>query len=344
MNHTNMSGYDIPLEGTLPVKWVKKLLINLDSTTFPIGSDIDIQLSKNSITISEYYRLLELISTRLNVSELGVRMVLASGPMDYREFGILGYLMASAPTLKDALLTFNQYQTLFAPNYCAHFEFHENTVHFSFSETLSQGDKIPCHDIALAMGVMVKLIQRVVGSNWWPMACSFKYALPTKITDHKQLFGDQLFFSAPQNEFHFEAKILNNKMPNGDVILHSLLRQQADEMLRVQQPDEHLPHHLRIIISSQLNEGGADIKRVASELGMSDSSLRRKLQKSGLSFRALREQVIMDLAKSHLLTSQKSITDISYSLGFSDAGSFSLLFRRYQGCSPRIFRMNNPTT
>ncbi|MCX6045593.1 MAG: AraC family transcriptional regulator [Chloroflexi bacterium] len=46
----------------------------------------------------------------------------------------------------------------------------------------------------------------------------------------------------------------------------------------------------------------------------------------------------LNQAKKYLLTSDQSITEICYAVGFESLGSFSWLFRRHVGCSPEQYR------
>ena len=51
----------------------------------------------------------------------------------------------------------------------------------------------------------------------------------------------------------------------------------------------------------------------------------------------------METAKNELLLSDKSITDIAYSLGFSTSNYFSSVFRKYFETTPRDYRKNHPS-
>ena len=49
----------------------------------------------------------------------------------------------------------------------------------------------------------------------------------------------------------------------------------------------------------------------------------------------------METAKNELLQSDKSITDIAYSLGFSTSNYFSSVFRKYFETTPRDYRKSH---
>lgn len=71
---------------------------------------------------------------------------------------------------------------------------------------------------------------------------------------------------------------------------------------------------------------------------MSTSTLRRRLARTGLTYKDVVAEAKMQVAKSLLLKSDMQITAISQQLGYSDASNFSSVFKRQTGLSPREFR------
>ena len=82
-----------------------------------------------------------------------------------------------------------------------------------------------------------------------------------------------------------------------------------------------------------------DMSFVASELGFSVRTLRRRLEMENTSFQQIKDGARLDLAVSLLTNHKNSITEISCRLGFSDAPSFSRAFKKWTGLSPYSFRL-----
>lgn len=79
--------------------------------------------------------------------------------------------------------------------------------------------------------------------------------------------------------------------------------------------------------------------QVCHQLGVGYESFRKIFKKIvGFSPIEYRVQSRINVAKSLLLESDKSIKQIAYELGFPDSYSFSAQFRRYVGVSPTLFR------
>jgi AraC-like DNA-binding protein len=71
---------------------------------------------------------------------------------------------------------------------------------------------------------------------------------------------------------------------------------------------------------------------------MSRSTLKRRLQDEGLTFRDVKEGVILELAKRALSETDIPVGDIADRLGYSEPSSFHRAFRRLSGTTPSDFR------
>ncbi len=80
--------------------------------------------------------------------------------------------------------------------------------------------------------------------------------------------------------------------------------------------------------------------QVAASLAMPASTLRRKLDSQGTSFRALREQCQYEVALSLLAHSGLGVSDIAETIGFSNSSTFRRAFKRWSGVCPTVYRQN----
>jgi AraC-like DNA-binding protein len=83
------------------------------------------------------------------------------------------------------------------------------------------------------------------------------------------------------------------------------------------------------------------LAQVAASLGIPPSTLRRKLDTQGTSFRAIREQCQYEAATALLAESALGVSDIADAIGFSNAATFRRAFRRWNGASPTDYRQNS---
>lgn len=80
------------------------------------------------------------------------------------------------------------------------------------------------------------------------------------------------------------------------------------------------------------------IDTVAPKLGMSSSTLKRKLQSDKLSFAHLVKVKRINYAATQLRVTRKTITEIAYETGFKTAAHFSTTFKSINGLTPKEFR------
>lgn len=80
------------------------------------------------------------------------------------------------------------------------------------------------------------------------------------------------------------------------------------------------------------------IDMVAPKLGMSASTLKRKLQSDKLSFAHLVKVKRINYAATQLRLTRKTITEIAYDTGFKTAAHFSTSFKSVKGITPKEFR------
>lgn len=96
-----------------------------------------------------------------------------------------------------------------------------------------------------------------------------------------------------------------------------------------------------LLESKQLDSVEPNIQTVASQLNMSERSLRRRLKEEDANYRDLLKEARMELASHYLLQTQLPITAIALHLGFTDTSNFSRAFTRWFAQSPSQFRQEN---
>ena len=80
------------------------------------------------------------------------------------------------------------------------------------------------------------------------------------------------------------------------------------------------------------------IRDVARQLGMSETTLRRRLADEGTSFRELSGSVKMMRALTLLQTSPLGVAQVAYAVGYESPARFAAKFRAHFGCTPSDVR------
>jgi AraC-like DNA-binding protein len=77
---------------------------------------------------------------------------------------------------------------------------------------------------------------------------------------------------------------------------------------------------------------------VARRLKIPPRTLRRRLHEEGTSYRALLDELRMQVSLRYLRETQLTVEEIAAALGFSDAAGFRRAFRRWTRRTPIAFR------
>ena len=117
-------------------------------------------------------------------------------------------------------------------------------------------------------------------------------------------------------------------------------QQQADkvEQIEVKGNDEQLMERIMKSVNQHLSDSDFSVDQLCDEVGISRAHLHRKMKDmTGIPVSEFIRNIRLEQA-ARLLKEQKiNITQVAYSVGFSNLGYFSTVFRKHFGLSPREF-------
>ncbi|WP_122818132.1 AraC family transcriptional regulator [Nocardioides pantholopis] len=135
----------------------------------------------------------------------------------------------------------------------------------------------------------------------------------------------------------FAATELARPLPTGDARSLAVARSVCAEAARRRRERPGTVADVRVLVTQQLVHG-APMAVVAAGLGLSERTLRRRLAAAGTSYRAVVEEVRAGLACSLLAgPATMPVAGLAQRLGYADATSFGLAFRRWTGTSPAAY-------
>ena len=115
------------------------------------------------------------------------------------------------------------------------------------------------------------------------------------------------------------------------------LEEQVDDV-KMKSPDEQLLDRVMKVINKNINNSDLSVDAIAEEVGISRVHLHRKMKElTGQTPHDFIRNIRLKQA-AHLLASQNmNITEVMYACGFNNAASFSTIFKKFYGMSPREY-------
>ena len=186
------------------------------------------------------------------------------------------------------------------------------------------------------------IIRRGLGQpDWKPDEVIF-HALPDEppAVRHERikLVGPNLRSGHAWTGIRFDAELLEAPMQTADATMNRLMMHYGDLRLSslASGTDELEP--LRRETARLLIQGKQGIDHLAKSSGVSVRTLQRRLGVANVSYSDLLANVRQTLALNLLEKDGPALTEIAFSLGYSDVSAFNHAFRRWTGVSPGQYR------
>ncbi|WP_245586222.1 AraC family transcriptional regulator [Solimonas soli] len=166
----------------------------------------------------------------------------------------------------------------------------------------------------------------------------FAYAQPPWWREYIAVYAGDVGFDAPQTVFTFAALELAAPVVQTERSAKEFLQRAPRNFIVKYQNPKSLSARIRRRLRSEPPERWPDFATLAGEFRASVSTLRRRLDDEGQSFRGIRDALRRDLAIRQLTRSSQTIVEIAQSLGFAEPSAFHRAFRQWTGVSPGDYR------
>lgn len=258
-------------------------------------------------------------------------------------FGIVGYLLESSLTLKDAILSVMRYERLLSTAGVSRLDYLPGEV--SWSIDCCTADPVVDRQMEEFLIGVRYLFMRMVKERLSNIvsAVNFRYPAPA---DPEQIAVYHAIFNCPV-QFDQAHSALVLKLPALAFDLHQMapglkqtLEGYADRKLAAMMgaASGSPLAQARAQLSALLYRGHASRERLAECLGVSGRHLARQLAAEGSSYGELLDELRLEVAHKLLTDSSRTISEIGQQLSFSDGPSFSRWFRQRTGEAPRDYR------
>ncbi len=256
-------------------------------------------------------------------------------------YGILGYTMIGSATLREAL----QLLVEFAPlvSWASHSnlsrEVYAGEQCLCLSVFPTPADSITNElEVESTMASLQTIFNELVGEPIGFKAIEMTHPLRAQSDQpYTDFFRCPVIFSAGRNALLIPRTLLNRRLPHAQPEYSELLKDLCRETMSALTEDRGLIAAVKAIIT-QWDNGVPTLEEVAENFHHSSRTLRRHLRDLGVSYQSILDEVRYSEAKRYLSSTHLTVEAIGSSLGYADARSFRVAFKRWSGLTPTAWR------
>lgn len=166
----------------------------------------------------------------------------------------------------------------------------------------------------------------------------FAWPAPPHGDEWQRLFGVPVSFDAPASRLVLPAHAMALPNVRDEQTLEAFLAETPYRLIVPSFVRPSLRERLRSLLSQSPGEAPPTAQDAADRLGMSVSTLRRRLTEEGTGWQELKDQGRRDAAYRYLADTDLPLGEIAVLLGFDEPSTFFRAFRRWSDTTPARYR------
>jgi AraC-like DNA-binding protein len=306
-------------------KVVKKAGISLSLVSDP----------ESVVLFAAFGRLLKVCVQETRCAHFGLLVGARGGLMS---LGPLGLLAQHAPDVRRALTDLVSLLPRQDQGGAAALVVENNLATISYAVCVSgieAADQITDAGTAVAFNVMHGLC----GPSWAPLEVMLPRRPPADPSPYQEFFRCPIRFNGEEATIVFSSHWLDQELAGAHAAIHDFMLEKLDGPETVLGSSFHAA--VRRVLRMRLLHDTISATAVAGHFGMHRRTLYRRLERNGISFQKIVEELKFEIARDWIKNTDISLANIAAALGYSEASSFTRAFRRWSGQSPKRWRVNS---
>ncbi len=253
------------------------------------------------------------------------------------KIGLVGHIVFNSQNMGEGL---NEYIRLFSIVNEAISLTLETDQQYAYLRFIHLSPEYYCiSDMERTMALFLHRGKAVFDKNLKWESVDFQHPQPTYHDAYKKVFDCPIRFNQNYCQVIFPRKYLKITPKQRNPYVGSAALQYANNILKKLLRRSY-SDKVKTLITQSISTGKTDVDYIAEQLNTSRQTLYRKLKAEDVSFQDLLEEVRFSSAKEQLKETNLSLSEIAFSLGFSDLSAFSRAFKRWSGETPKSYREN----
>lgn len=252
----------------------------------------------------------------------------------------VGMMVATAPTLRDALHQVFRYSPLLST--------------LGHAELVERDDEACCLlSLHPEVSAIAPYCREIVAAGLWNTArrlvrgdfrirrFNFRHAAPAWADEYARVLGEEteIVFEAGEDSIIFARALLELPMARHSPGLYQRLQQEAARRLASRPQVETAAATVHRLIGEQMGQQLIDLPSIAELMGLTPRTLQRRLQDESTSFQTIYDGCRQERARSYLLgEDDANIETLAAMLGYSEPANFYRAFKGWFGLTPTEYR------
>lgn len=259
----------------------------------------------------------------------------------------VGFGMLSCATLAEALRFEARYFRLVMPSFEMRYRPSADLTELHFVPVVSMSSLcLNFHIEAIAMAALREIRDLTEGH---PPECEVRLSIPEPL--HVARYREQsgaVFRFGVETVLGLRVRLLDDparfNLSIADANALRLAEQRCQSLIQRTTGERRFADWVAMTLR-EVSDGVPTLAEIARLLNVSKRTLTRHLEREGTSYREISNRVKHELACERLTSGGgMSVSQVAYSLGFSDPSNFARAFRDKAGCSPSEYASRTKTT
>lgn len=169
----------------------------------------------------------------------------------------------------------------------------------------------------------------------------FRPGAPLDDSDYRMRFCEQITFGAPQTVVRLQRSLLEGAVLQTPAGINAFMRESPGALLVRYRNSESMSARIRQLLRDRPPECWPELGDLGKALGMSSSSVQRKLAQEGLNYQRVKDFLRRDMAINLLSRGDLTVIEVAELTGFQEASAFHRAFKKWTGVSPGAYRRSS---
>lgn len=247
-------------------------------------------------------------------------------------YGMYGYALMCSPTMREFFEFAVRYHVLATPTLRLGWRLEGDLAIWEFTEIYSDVMSNDLRNFLIRQQMMQNFthMRDVAGPDCTPLRALFGLTGPGKIVNDERMLGCPCNFDQSVHELHYPVSILDQAPELGNRLTRAMLEETCDRLIGQARMTSGLAGEVYQLLLLAPNRFPS-MESIALQIGMTERTLRRRLNDENRSYADIVDDVRKKLALEYLKTTRMSADDIAWKVGFGDSSNLRRAVKRWTG-------------